>query len=114
MPLMPAAWKVYLPGSDVFIERDRINDFKMCKWKPKTHESPVPSRVTHLPCELSISDSQTGVGVPPGVQTRTFRGTRKKNWIMAGKGYLFKVTAYKFAVTASVLITNVLLIWRVQ
>jgi len=58
-----------------------------------------------------------GYAYPPEVRTRTFRGTRK-NWIMAGKctllGYLFTVTTYKFQITATILITNILLIWRVQ
>jgi hypothetical protein len=29
-------------------------------------------------------------------------------------GYLFTVTIYKFKITATILITNILLIWRVQ
>jgi hypothetical protein len=48
-----------------------------------------------------------------GVRERTFRGTRKKI-NNGGKipllGYLFAVTAYKFEITATKLITNVLLI----
>ena len=59
------------------------------------------------------SGFQSGVRVPPGVQTRTFRGTRK-NWIMVGKGYLYAVTTYTLEITAAVLITNILLIRRVQ
>jgi hypothetical protein len=41
-------------------------------------------------------------------------GAREKNLIMAGKGillgYLFTVTTYKYEITATILITNILLI----
>jgi len=37
-------------------------------------------------------------------------GVRKKNGIMAEKGYLFTVTTNKFEITAVILITNIFLI----
>ena len=51
-------------------------------------------------CIAYISDSQ------PGVQTRTFRGMRKKKLIMAGK--MPHTSTYKFEITVTVLITNIL------
>jgi len=55
--------------------------------------------------------SHPGVRILPGVQTRTFRGLQKK--LNNGRksslfGYLFTVTTYKFEITATVLITNIL------
>ena len=49
-------------------------------------------------------------------------GVREKNWRVAEKGqihntllgYLFKVTTYKFEITAIISITNILLTWRAQ
>jgi hypothetical protein len=59
------------------------------------------------------SDYQPGVREPPGVRGRAFWGTRKK-LNNGGKipllGYLFTVTKYKFEITASILIANILLI----
>ena len=51
------------------------------------------------------------------MRTRTFKGTRKK-LINGGKrpllGYLVTVNTYKFQITATILITNILLIWWVR
>jgi hypothetical protein len=33
---------------------------------------------------------------------------------MAEKGYLFTITKYTFEITAAILITNILLIWKVE
>jgi hypothetical protein len=58
--------------------------------------------------------------VPPGLRTRTFRGKRKNsiNFIPLFLIYYwaisFGVTTHKFAIIATKLITNILLIWRVQ
>jgi hypothetical protein len=43
-----------------------------------------------------------------------YLGVVEKNCIMAGKGHLFAVTGHKFVITATVSITNILLISRVQ
>ena len=68
---------------------------------------------------LYTSDSQPGVRVPPGVRTRTFRGKRKKKLNNGGKRHIrqqlqFTVTTYKFETTATILITNILLIRKRQ
>ena len=75
---------------------------------------------SEITCRLSsaaseTSDSQPGVRVPPGVRTGTFKDTRKiiLSLLIPLLGYLFTFTTYKFEIT-TILITNILLIWRVR
>jgi hypothetical protein len=54
-----------------------------------------------------------GYAYPRGYEPG-YLGVREKYLIMAGKGYLLTVTTYKIEITANILITNILLIRRLQ
>jgi len=61
---------------------------------------------------LYSSDSHPGVRVPPRYEPGHLGYTKKLNNGGTGTslGYLFKITTYKFDITATILITNILVI----
>ena len=88
------------PGQEYFIL------FQTSSWALKSIQNPIrqwfPTWGTHT----------------PRVRTRTFRGTQKK-LNNDGKRHIhqqlqFTVTTYKFEITTTILITYILLIWKVQ
>jgi len=66
---------------------------------------------------LHISDSQPEVHIPPGLQNRTLKSVQK-NIINGGKRHIHQqcntATTYKPEIPTAILITNILLIWKLQ
>jgi hypothetical protein len=70
----------------------------------------VESRNTTNSTSFTEVIPNVGYAYPPVVQTSIFRGTRKKLTMPEKRADTSAVTTYKFEITVTILITNILLI----